>query len=287
MHSRADTRTVILGAFDDGRIRGACQVQLPLLDNTHAGYADVFVHPDRQRRGIGRRLVDAACAVASEDGRRILIVEAYAPPDGTSPAREFARALGVEEALEDRMKAVDLVATEPTWAAIGKEIAADHREYRLVTWHDAVPDELLDGYCALNEAFNDQAPLGGLELEAEKWDATRVREREARLLRGLTRQVGTVALAPSGEAVGATEVLVTEPTSWRGMQSGTLVLPAHRGHRLGLALKLANHRAIRKRFPECRTLYTGNAGVNEAMSAVNDKLGYRYVERCVEVQKRL
>jgi hypothetical protein len=40
-------------------------------------------------------------------------------------------------------------------------------------------------------------------------------------------------------------------------------------------------------FPDCRLLLTGNAGVNVAMNAVNDRLGYREVERCVEVQKEL
>ena len=71
----------------------------------------------------------------------------------------------------------------------------------------------------------------------------------------------------------------------RGFQSGTLVDPAHRGHRLGLAIKLANHRRVRARTPTCRLLLTGNAGVNAPMNAVNDALGYREIERCVEMQK--
>jgi len=32
---------------------------------------------------------------------------------------------------------------------------------------------------------------------------------------------------------------------------------------------------------------TGNAGVNEHMNAVNDSLGYRLVEYCNEIQKKL
>jgi hypothetical protein len=65
------------------------------------------------------------------------------------------------------------------------------------------------------------------------------------------------------------------------------VLPEHRGHALGLAMKIANHRAVRRLYPECRVLVTGNAGVNVAMNAVNDRLGYREIERCVEVKKDL
>jgi hypothetical protein len=52
-------------------------------------------------------------------------------------------------------------------------------------------------------------------------------------------------------------------------------------------MKIANHRALRKVFPECAILMTGNADVNAAMNAVNEKLGYRTVERCVELQRDL
>ena len=69
------------------------------------------------------------------------------------------------------------------------------------------------------------------------------------------------------------------------MQGGTIVLPGHRGHRLGLAMKVQNHRAVRERSPRVRILITGNAGVNAPMNAVNDALGYRSYERCIEMQK--
>ena len=81
--------------------------------------------------------------------------------------------------------------------------------------------------------------------------------------------------------------MVNQRAAWRGFQSGTLVSPEHRGHALGLAVKLANHRQIRAMFPDCRVLITGNADVNAAMNKVNDALGYREVERCVEMQKAI
>ena len=71
------------------------------------------------------------------------------------------------------------------------------------------------------------------------------------------------------------------------LQGGTLVLPGHRGHRLGLALKLVNLRAVRERYPDCHYAFTVVAGVNAAMNAVNDLLGFRDVERALEMQRRL
>ena len=81
--------------------------------------------------------------------------------------------------------------------------------------------------------------------------------------------------------------MVTAHAPRRGFQSGTLVAPEHRGHALGLAIKVANHRQLREHFPECRVLLTGNADVNAPMNAVNEVLGYREVERCVELQREI
>ena len=63
--------------------------------------------------------------------------------------------------------------------------------------------------------------------------------------------------------------------------------PDHRGHALGVAIKVANHQQLREHFPRCRRLITGNADVNVAMNAVNDALGYEEVERCLEMQREL
>jgi hypothetical protein len=185
------------------------------------------------------------------------------------------------------MKVVDLVETEPSWSALEQEVAGRHAGYRLVSWRDAVPDEHLAGFCRINEAFNEEAPSGDLQLEAEVWDERRVRDSERQNLAAGRRLLAVAAIAADGTHAGLTEIVVNRHAPGRGFQSGTLVLPEHRGHALGLAMKLANHRATRAAFPECRVLMTGNAGVNVAMNAVNDRLGYRATERCVEVQKDL
>jgi GNAT superfamily N-acetyltransferase len=284
---RNDTRIVLLGAFDGEDLCGAAEADFPLLDNTHVVYAEFFVHPSHQRRGAGSALVETASRLAVDDGRKVMVVEVYAPVGADSAGLLFGRTLGFAEAIEEGWKVVDLAATEPLWDELAEDAASHHRDYRLLTWYDAVPEEHVDGYCHINEVFNEEAPMGDLDVEAEKWDAKRVREREARNLRAGRRVVSTFALAADGSVVGLTEVSMNENTPWRGMQSGTLVLSGHRGHRLGLAMKIANQRAIRERFPDCLNLFTGNAGVNAPMNAVNDRLGFRSVERCVEMQKSL
>jgi len=284
---RDDCDMVLLGAFVDGVLWGTARVDLGRYDNLHLASAIYYTHPERQRRGIGRALAEASYDVARRGGRQILFTEAYTPLGDTSPGLLFGKALGFTKALEDGMKVVDLVETEPTWEAIEARIAASHADYRVVTWRDNVPEEYVDDYCRLGEMFLDEAPTGELEVEPEKWDHDRVRAREQRNARESRHDCSAGVLAPDGSMVALTEVIVSDYTPWRGVQSGTLVAPDHRGHRLGLAVKLANHRQLREHFPQCRVLLTGNADVNAPMNAVNETLGYREVERCVEMQRDL
>jgi GNAT superfamily N-acetyltransferase len=284
---RPGFRSVMLAAYVDGAMVGTASVSMPLLDNQHLAFGDVRVAPERQRHGIGTALAARAEEVARGEARRTLVCEAYSPIGGDGAGLLFAHALGYREALEDGMKIVDLWETEPMWAALEQEVAARAAGYRLVAWRDAVPDEHLADFCRINETFNEEAPSGDLELEAEVWDEQRVRDSERQNLAGGRHFLAVAAIAADGTMAGLTEIMVNKHAPHRGFQSGTLVLPEHRGHALGLAMKLANHRAARAAYPECRVLITGNAGVNVAMNKVNERLGYRETERCVEVQKDL
>lgn len=284
---RPDAEQVLLGAFEDERLVGAAIIGLPVLDNVHLAVLQCHVDPEAQRRGVGRALTEWAMARARDRGRRTMIAEVYAPLEEDGPNLAFARGLGFDPASTDEIKVVDLPATEELWDGLTDEALRHSAGYEIVSWLDEVPEPWLEGYCRLNEAFNEEAPLGELELEAEVWDAARVRGMEERATAIGRRVLAAAAVSPDGELVGLSEVVISDHAPQRGFQSGTLVLPGHRGHRLGILTKVANHRATRKLFPECQVLMTGNADVNAAMNRVNADLGYRAVERCIEVQREL
>ena len=284
---RDDGIATYLVAEDEGRMVGTVFLFAPLLDNTHLAYADVYVAVDRRREGIGTRLLEEVVERARGAGRRLLSGEAYAPIDADSPALSFVRATGFDVVLEDGMKVVDLVATKSSWQAMAHEIAPLHRDYRLVTHWDRVPDELMVGYCDINNAFVSLAPSGDADVEDEQWDEARVRNRESRTGPAGRHDAMTFALDSAGEVVALSELFVNETAPHRAFQGGTLVVPGHRGHRLGLAVKLANHQALVERYPQVEWMVTGNADVNVNMNAINETLGYRVVERCLEVQKEI
>jgi GNAT superfamily N-acetyltransferase len=285
LNGRDDIEFILVGAFDGETMVGAGRVDLPLLDNLHSAYSSVWVDPAWERRGVGRA-VEAECVrVARDHDRRVLMTEAFAPMDAESPGTLFAAATGYTKGIEDAMKVVDLFETEASWAALEAKTEESRNGYRIISWQDHMPEEYVDDYCRLNEMFFDEAPTGEMEIENEKWDAQRVAAREERNRVTGRHELAAGAVSPDGTMVAVTEVMVNSRATQRGFQSGTLVTPEHRGHRLGLAIKLANHRQIRSAFPDCQVLLTGNADVNAPMNAVNTQLGYHDVERCIELQK--
>jgi GNAT superfamily N-acetyltransferase len=266
---------------------GTATLGAPMLENTDTAWVDVFVLRDERRRGVGSALLEAVEEEVRALGRQALLADAYAPVGAEGPGSLFAARHGFRVELEDGIKVVDLVATRVGWKAMAEQVAPFHADYRLVTTWAPVPDELMDGFCALNTAFNAEAPSGESDVENEQWDAARVRDREAKASKAGRHDLLTFALDAAGDVVGLTELVINETQPQHAEQSGTLVLPAHRGHRLGMAVKLANHLALVERFPQVEWMVTGTADVNAAMNAINDALGYRVVERCLELRKEL
>ncbi len=61
----------------------------------------------------------------------------------------------------------------------------------------------------------------------------------------------------------------------------------HRGHRLGLATKAVNLRAVQAARGDLTLVITQNAEANDYMVAINDKMGFHPIEVSAEFVKRL
>jgi hypothetical protein len=78
----------------------------------------------------------------------------------------------------------------------------------------------------------------------------------------------------SGRLAACTELTIASDAPGQAWQMLTVVHPEHRGHRLGLAIKLANIDVLARQAPDVRVIITGNAAVNAPMIAVNDMMGF-------------
>jgi GNAT superfamily N-acetyltransferase len=287
-HVRApEYDAVLLGAFvhDQDAMVGAGRVILHRKDNTHMVNADVQVLPLQRRRGIGTALLAEVERHSREDGRTHVISAAHCPPGQESAGVLFAAVRGFKKANVDEVKVLDLREYGGHLDALAAE-ATPLSGYRIETYHKTAPDHLVEGVCKLLSNFYGEIPLGDLVIEDSPWTPERLRAAEqASRDRGSSR-LTAVAVAPDGAVAGMTDLAISagEIKAEIGV---TVVSRAHRGHRLGLAMKVASHRELRAAHPDCTVVVTGNAAVNTHMNAVNERLGYRVVEDAYELQKEL
>ena len=114
----------------------------------------------------------------------------------------------------------------------------DLGDYELVEWGDHCPDEHLDAYCAMRTQMDADVPVDDLDIEPTVFDADRVRTSEERLARSFV-QLHVAARRRADGVFGGFSIVVLpkgEPLAW---QLDTLVMPEHRGHKLGLLMKLS------------------------------------------------
>ena len=118
-------------------------------------------------------------------------------------------------------------------------------------------------------------PHGDEGHEEEIWDAERVSENDAlRAARGARHLIAVAQHVASGRLVACTELCIGAESPGQAFQMLTVVDPEHRGHRLGLAIKLANLDLLGEHAADVRLVVTGNASVNAPMIAVNEMMGF-------------
>lgn len=279
-----------VGRLDD-RVVAVGQLSTPLLDNLGSATLAVHVAPDDRRRGHGSALLARLESEAADRSRSVINAEASwaydAGPDGTGePGPEFALARGYTLGLGDVKRRLALPVDPTVLADIAAEAEPHHTAYTLRSWVGPVPDELLVDWALLNASLVTEAPTGDLHREPEAADPAVVRESEAMLARQGRTKYNTVALDADGTVVAYSDLVTTVHEPGKAYQWGTLVRGDARGHRLGLAVKVANQRLLQCERSDLRELVTYNAEVNSHMIEVNERLGFVPVARLGEFQKR-
>lgn len=279
-------------AVADGAVVGRSLIEIPRGDATEA-YVDVFVVTAFRRRGIGAALLEPALSIAREHGSAVaqgmfpllpsLSSDAptLSPPNGmgaiprSHPGVTFALHHGFELGQVLRGSALALPTEPERLDRLERDAAAAFgAEYALVRFEGATPHELIDDMAVLHGRMTTDAPQGDLQITEQVWDADRVRAHDREWLAAGYRVLTTAARhQASGHLVAFTFLLVAEDTR-SADQMDTLVLREHRGHRLGMGLKVANLRWLEAKFPAVSTVDTMNAEENMPMLAVNIELGF-------------
>jgi GNAT superfamily N-acetyltransferase len=268
----------------DGEAVGVVELSLPQYDNLDTVNLELWVRPDRRRRGAGRALYAHAAARTRALGRKLLWAETVRRhPDGEA----FALAVGATAALAETRSRLDV---DPADLGRLDGLLADAWRhaggYRLVQWTGVPPDDVIDDVAYLDGRLNADAPTGDLEVEPEKVDADRIRgAARVNLLRGrIGSHTGAVHEA-TGRMIAFTTLRSEGDVRWQAWQNITIVDPGHRGHRLGLIIKIENLRYARRHSPELSSIDTFNASSNAHMLAINTTMGFHPVDSWTQWQQ--
>lgn len=277
---------------DAGVVRASALLEWRTTDNLERLDSRVMTDPSVRGQGHGTRLLDAVVERCGALGRTRLGADAWWPVaagtdgEGTGGA-EFLRRRGFTLGISEVLRVLELPVPDEHLAALAAEAAPHHGAYRVEAFVGPVPEEWAEAWGALSGSLEVEAPTGGIEMEAHASGAAEVRSEEEVMARQGRTLYRAVALDADGALVAYTEVVTTEHEPHRAYQWGTLVRPDHRGHRLGLAVKVAALRLLVEHAPQVREVLTWNAEVNGPMIAVNEQLGYRAVERAGWFERRL
>jgi GNAT superfamily N-acetyltransferase len=278
-------------AWMRGRIVGRGSIDA-LLEEPETCWLDVRVLPECRRLGVGTALAECVEAAAREDGRTKLIVYAVSAPGagpqlhsptgfGSVPQQnpEVRFLLGRGYRLEqvergsrlalpvDEADLVGLLATSATAAG---------PDYRLHSWSGRIPARWLADMAVLYTAMSTEEPSAGLEEPESVWTPERITQtEELEAVNGRTSLFTVVEHLPTGRLCGLTMFSVPAETTRVVSQEDTLVMPAHRGHRLGTSMKIGNLLQLQRDLPGHPAITTFNAEENRPMLDVNEAVGFR------------
>jgi GNAT superfamily N-acetyltransferase len=256
-------------AWDGDRVVGAASCLLPQTENLSTVQLELIVHPQHRRQGIGTRLLEEAYGAARRHHRSLIETEAVRALPGGDARDESGYRYLIHRDSQPGMTSI-----RSRYRLAGRSGEAEawpHADgYSLVRWRDAVPEEIIADVAALQSR---------LAAERAPYDTDRVRREEAAQLGRGYRWYSTAARHDAtGQIVARTKLSFESGDDSHARQRITIVEPAHRGRRLGLIVKSANHAYARAHEPPLRIIDTWNAEDNTHMRAVNARLGFQPVD---------
>ncbi|WP_338572544.1 GNAT family N-acetyltransferase [Arachnia propionica] len=277
----------------ENRPVGFARLVVNFVDEPEGAMAHIYVTPGCRRQGIGQALAEVVHS-ALEPGIRYVNLEVPTPVPGpddetlpspvgegallaSSPRARFALRYGFvlgQVMWYSRYNFAAPVVSLSDVLVTARAVAGP--DYEVCCLEGEVPPRWATGVAVLKQSMSTDAPSGGLIIPETSWDADRVHAEYARFSSTNRLFLGIVVHEPTGKVVALNELSASR--EWPDAmihQWDTIVLPEHRGHRLGTLVKAANLEAAHAALPQAPAVHTFNAAENHHMLAVNEMLGFR------------
>ena len=282
---RTDSPIRGFGVRVDGALVGRAVYTINVDDATGTVWLHGGVLQQYRRRGIGTALYEHVESLALAEGKSKLIVYAVSRDnDGErlfSPTGFGSVSLDNPEVqfLLDNGFSLEQVERGSRLALpvdLDDQLATLQPDgYRVHQWSGRVPEKWLADVAHLYTRMSTDAPSAGLEEPEDVWTADRLRADEDRLADSpRTNFTSVVEHVASGTLVGFTVLSAPAELHRPISQEDTLVLSEHRGHALGMLLKVANLVHVQRERPGHPGVLTFNAEENRHMLNVNEAVGF-------------
>lgn len=265
---------------------------------------NIEVLPDFRGNGIASRVLEQLQQVSLDEGRTTIqswplhspLDELPHLPSPTGfghlsagdPGAKFLLKQGFTLEQIERVSFLDLPMDPNVLSQLRSQAQSHADGYHIHEWFGRTPQRWRSDLAVLRSRMSTDAPSADLDVDELVWDVGRIDALDTGYLSGGTHVVTAAAehLA-SGKLVGFTELAVAAGSPGAASQMDTLVHGNHRGHRLGMLLKVANLQALTAEHPQVRLVTTFNAEENRPMLSVNEAIGFRAAGRAAGWQKLL
>jgi GNAT superfamily N-acetyltransferase len=276
---------------DEGRVIAYATISRLAGDEPDTAWADVRVLPEFEGRGIGRALADHVESLARElgvarvihygvsgaaSGERLEAATGFGSvPRGNREVRFLLTRGWTLEQVERGSRLALPIDADALARQLAEATAASGPDYRVHQWAVPTPERWREDIAMLCTRMSTDAPTGALDEPEDPWTVERVIEREAdESSASVDLLVAAVEHVPTGRLVGFTELKAPHDPAAAASQWDTIVLREHRGHRLGMLLKLANFDHLQRVSPGHPSIVTWNAEENRHMLSVNETVGF-------------
>lgn len=237
--------------------------------NKNISFAEVSVHKNYRRKGIGSELIRLMLKKAHEEGKEIF--QSWGIPDVSTGF--FERYGGKVASREEENR---LLISDVDWSMTDRwrEEGPQRATKVSLDQFSSVSEEDIEEFCQIFTEVLNQVPKEEIEWEAIITPKTR-REREKRDQNMGNTRITIISREYDGTISGLTETIYSSDRPTMIFQGLTGVKNEFRGRGLGKWLKAEMLQHIKDNFPEVTTIATDFALVNKPMIAINRRIGFK------------